>query len=362
MSDLSRWKLVLGALSDQDNTVKFNKEQQDVENLLEEIYGNHGKEGRGRSTRKIKNWLDGIRLNFPSEVVQIMQEDALERQGIKEMLLEPELLEKIEPSIELVASILQLQNLLPERTISTARALVFKLVTEIERKLTPSLQFAVQRAIKRHSKPTSPSNSNMDWKKTIYKNLKNYRPELNTIIPDRWFGYKKGYKLPQVFILVDTSESMIHSMIYAAIMGSVLAFMKTIKTHLIFFNTEVTDLTDAYLDPVDILFSVPCGGGTDIALALEYTRQQIKIPNQSLIFLISDLYEGGNRNDLIQICNQLVDQNSKLICLLSLSNDGKPDYDIQLAKTISGLNIPCFACPPEQFPELITNHLNAVQV
>lgn len=360
MRDLSRWKLVLGSDADPEEAIVLNKEQSEADDLLNAIYGTNKKPGFGRSSHKIRKWLDAIRLKFPSEIVQIMQEDALLRQNIQEMLLEPELLEKIEPSMELIASILQLQLLMPETSKSATRSLVQKLVREIEKKLKSKLQFAIQQAVRLHSKPGNPNHSTLDWKKTIYRNLKNYRPEINTIIPDKWYGYKKSQQLPQIILLVDKSESMIQSMIFAAVSGSILASLKSIQTHLIFFDTEVTDLTNKYKDPVEILFTVPCGGGTDIARAMQYTQQQIRNVKECIVFLISDLYEYGNKNDLFLCCNQIIRSGTKIISLLSLSDEGTPDYDLQVAKELTALNIPCFACPPEKFPELLPRYLNEI--
>ncbi len=356
MENLERWKLILGPSSDKAEPLKLEQKQEELDDLLNAIYGDKDKPGFGKSTNKIKKWLDGIRLNFPTEVVQIMQADALERQGVKEMLLEPELLGKVEPSVNLVATILQLQHLIPDKTKAVARSLVQRLVHEIEKKLKAKIQFAIQTATKLHSTPASPSSSNIDWKKTIYRNLKNYRPEIPAIIPNQWYGFKKGYKLPEIIILVDKSESMIQSMIYAAIISSILASLKSIRTQFIYFDTEITDLTDKYLDPVDIMFSVPCGGGTDIAQAMKYAYQRIQNQDQCLIFLISDLYEYGNKNELLGYCKKMKDMNVQIISLLSLNDEGTPDYDIQIAKSLSALEIPCFACSPDKFPELIAEY------
>jgi hypothetical protein len=358
VNTLERWKLILGPSADTAESVVLGKEDSQLDDLLNSIYGDQSKPGLGKSPNKIKRWLDGIRLQFSTEVVQIMQADALERQGVTEMLLEPELLEKIEPSVSLVASILQLQHLIPDKTKMVARTLVQKLVTEINKKLKPKIQFAIYAATRQHSKPIHASNSNIDWKKTIYRNLKNYRPEIRSIIPETWFGFKKGYKLPQIIILVDKSESMINSMIYAAIISTVLASIKSIQTHLIYFDTEITDLTNVYDDPVDILFAVPCGGGTDISLAMEYANQQIQNQDRCLIFLISDLYENGSRSELIRRCKKIKDRNVSLVCLLSLNDEGSPDYDQQLAQSLAVLDIPVFASSPDQFPELISKFLN----
>lgn len=59
-------------------------------------------------------------------------------------------------------------------------------------------------------------------------------PDIQAIIPDVWYGRKHGARLTEIVLLVDKSESMIQSAIYASIIGSVLASLNTIKTHLVF--------------------------------------------------------------------------------------------------------------------------------
>ncbi|MBK9109717.1 MAG: VWA domain-containing protein [Saprospiraceae bacterium] len=357
-NSLSRWKLVLGTEDEAPNNIELTQEYKDLEHLLQMVYGAKEGGGFGKSSLKIKKWLDGIRLNFPTEVVQIMQNDALERQGVKEMLLEPELLEKLEPSISMVATILQLQHLLPDRTKAAARQIVQHLVSEIEQKLKYKLIFAVQKAKVQLSKPIHPTTSVIDWNKTIHRNLKHYQNNLNSIIPVQWYGYKKATRIPEIFILVDISESMIESMVYTAIVASVLASIKTVETQLIFFNTEILDFTNKYDDPVQLLFSAACGGGTDIALAVRYAAQKMRNPSDCLLFMVSDLYEGGNKQDLILQLNGLLDRGVKIYSLLSLTDSGTPEYDQMLAKQIADLDIPCFACSPDQFPELLTEALS----
>lgn len=289
-----------------------------------------------------------------------MQADALERQGIREMLLEPELLEKIEPSVSLVSSILQVHHLLPNQTKEAARVLVEKLVRDIERRLKIPLYNASQKSRQARSKPAKPETSFIDWKKTIQKNLKHYQLPLQTIIPQNWYGHLKSCRLPEVYILVDKSESMVSSMIYASVIGSVLASLKSIHTHLIFFDTEVSDLSGMYDDPVDLLFAMACGGGTDISRAMLYVLQGMSHAKDCIVFLISDLYEGGNKDELISSCAYLKAQGASLFCLLNLSDAGEPDYDQGLALRLRSLDIPCFACAPDKFPELLAENLNKI--
>ncbi|MBK8956674.1 MAG: VWA domain-containing protein [Saprospiraceae bacterium] len=358
LNPLQRWKLVLGDDSEEPKNDEQEHEFKEVEQLLDAVYGGKGTSGFGKSPLKIKKWLDGIRLHFPSEVVQIMQQDALERQGVKEMLLEPELLEKIEPSVSMVANILQFQHLLPDKTRNVARKLVQQIVAEIEQKIKNKLIPAIQKAKVPVSKPLLPESGQIDWKKTIQRNLRHYNNEIKSIIPEQWYGYRKGNRLPEIFILVDTSESMVESMIYSAIISSVLASLKTIETHLIFFNTEVSDLSGKYDDPVNLLFSTACGGGTDIGLAMSYTAQKIRNPSDCLIFLVSDLFEGGSKDPLLKQIQWLLERGASMFCLLSLSDNGIPEYDMSLAHKLNSFRIPCFACSPDKFAELLTDALN----
>ncbi|MBK8243138.1 MAG: VWA domain-containing protein [Saprospiraceae bacterium] len=357
LSEDSRWRLVLGKTEDEDDAIELSSDDEAIDDLLSSLY-THGKTGGlGKSSHKIRKWMDGLRSYFPPGIVRIMQQDALERQGIKEMLLEPELLEQIEPDINMVATILQLQQLLPDKTKSVARTLVQKLVKELEKKLKPKLQFAVQSGLFSRSKPVHPTGSIIDWKKTIHRNIKNYQPDQLFIIPEVWYGYKQGYKINEIILLIDKSESMISSAIYASIIGSILASLKSVQTHIIFFDTAISDVTNQYHDPVDILFSVPMGGGTDIAYAMNYVHQKIKIPSKAILFLISDLDEGGSIKDLLSMTQLLLNQGLQIQCLLGLNDSGMAEYNHKVASEMANLKIPVFTCSPEEFPNLIAKEL-----
>src|SRR4249919_2452997 len=72
------------------------------------------------SQPRVTRWLGDIRELFPTPVVTVMQRDALDRLGLRRMLTEPELLETIEPDIELVGQLLTLSAALPDRARDTA--------------------------------------------------------------------------------------------------------------------------------------------------------------------------------------------------------------------------------------------------
>src|ERR687884_1032348 len=100
--------------------------------------GESGRErrgGLGASAPNVARWLGDIRTYFPSSVVRVMQQDALERLNLRQMLLQPEMLEAVEPDVHLVANLIALRGVMPEKTKETARIVVAKVVEELQRRL-----------------------------------------------------------------------------------------------------------------------------------------------------------------------------------------------------------------------------------
>jgi Mg-chelatase subunit ChlD len=284
----------------------------------------------------------------------MMQKDAFERLDLEEMLLEPELLESIEPDIHLVGTLLSLNKVMPAKTKETARTVIQKVVTELEKKLRNPMQVAIKGALSRSVRNRRPKHNEIDWNRTIRANLKHYQHEYKTIIPHNLIGYgRKGKALREIILLVDQSGSMASSVIYSSVFGAVMASLKSIKTQMIVFDTSVVDLTEYLTDPVELLFGTQLGGGTDINKALGYVQQQIRTPNDTILVLISDLYEGGKEREMLKKCMMLKESGVQFIVLLALSDEGKPMFDRSIASKLATMNIPSFACTPDKFPDLM---------
>ncbi len=89
------------------------------------------------------------------------------------------------------------------------------------------------------------------------------------------------------------------------------------------FDTEVVDLSEQCAeDPVDMLFGIQLGGGMDINKSIAYCEPFITEPKKTLFILVSDLYEGGNRTEMIQRLVDMHQAGVKTICLLALSDQG----------------------------------------
>ncbi len=352
---LKKWRLILGKKADPLQEIQLEGGQGKIDDTLEALYDSDRKAGLGSSSPNVNRWLGDIRSYFPTSVVQIMQKDALERLHLEKLLLEPQILESIEPDIHLVATILSLNKVMPNETKETARQVVQQLVKKIQQELNTLLIDAVQGSINKASRIRKKNPKSIDWHATIRLNLKNYQPELGAIIPDNFVGYqRKRTAFKHITLLVDQSGSMASSVVYAGILGATLASVPSIQTSLVVFDTNPVDLSPMLNDPVDLLFGTQLGGGTNISKALKFTTQLITNPADAILVLITDLHEGGNVNELLSQIHQLLLKDTQIIVLLALNDQGAPSYNRSLAGQLASLNIPVFACTPEKFPQLIS--------
>lgn len=352
----TRWKLVLGSNADTNNQLPLDVDYQGMDQVLTALYDEQAerKAGLGGSAPRVSRWLGDIRTYFPSEVVAVMQRDAMERLGLQRLLMEPEILRTVHADVHLVGTLMSLSRVMPQKVKHTAREVVLKVVKELEQKLANPLRQAVQGALSRAVRNTRPRYREIDWAATIRVNLKHYQPAQRTIIPEKLVGFgRRGQALKEIVLCVDQSGSMASSVVYAGVFGAVLASIKAVKTHMVVFDTSVVNLSDNLRDPVDLLFGVQLGGGTDINLALAYCQQLITRPTDTVLVLISDLYEGGNQQEMLKRAAALRAAGVTLVALLALSDDGAPSFDRHVAEQLAAFDIPSFACTPAKFPELM---------
>ena len=362
-----RWRLVLGGAAEPELGGLGSGDDAAMDRAMGGLYDSGedaatGKRsaGLGGSAPKVARWLGDIRTYFPSTVVEVMQRDAVERLNLTQLLLEPELLEAVEPDIHLVGTLLSLNKVMPETTKATARVVVERVVREIEQRIAAHTRAAVSGALNRAARVARPRPRDIDWDRTIRKNLAHYLPEYRTVVPERLIGYGRKAQAVRrdVVLAIDQSGSMAASVVYASVFGAVLASMRALKTSLVVFDTEVVDLTESLADPVDVLFGTQLGGGTDINRAIAYSQTLITRPADTLFVLVSDLYEGGIRHEMIRRVHAMKEAGVTVVVLLALSDEGAPAYDHENAAALAGLDIPAFACTPDRFPDLLATALD----
>jgi Mg-chelatase subunit ChlD len=359
-----RWKLALG---DEDPS---GLSEQDVRlgAALSALYGGTGKGrgGLGASSPRVARWLGDIREFFPISVVQVIQRDAFERLNLKALMLEPEFLATLEADVHLVADLIALRGAVPEKTRETARMVVRKVVDELLARLEHRTIQTLRGALNRSRRTRRPRHSDIDWPRTIRANLRHYQREAATIVPEMLVGYLRREKsradIDHVLLCVDQSGSMATSVVYSSIFAAVMASVPGISTQLICFDTAIVDLTEELADPVEVLFGVQLGGGTDINAALAYCERKIEYPAKTHLILITDLYEGGDALALLACIAGLKQSGVNVIVLLALSDDGHPSFHAQHAEQIASMDCPVFACTPDQFPALMATALTRQDV
>ncbi|HJO67431.1 MAG TPA: VWA domain-containing protein [Sphingomonas sanguinis] len=365
-----RWTLALG-VDDGEGTAPLSESDRRMGKALSALYGDgepekKGRGGLGQSAPRVAKWLGDIRDFFPAPVVQVIQKDAFERKGLRQMLLEPEFLATVEADVNLVADLVALRGVMPEKTRDTARAVIAKVVAELMARLEARTADAIRGALDRSRRTSRPRFADIDWARTIRANLAHYQPAHRTIVPERLIGFLRQQRrlvdLDEVILCVDQSGSMASSVVYASIFAAVMASLPVVATKLVCFDTAIVDLTEELADPVEVLFGIQLGGGTDIDQAVAYCEDRIERPGKAHLVLITDLYEGGDERALVDRLARLAVSGVNIVVLLALTDNGRPSYDPQLAAQVAALGIPVFACTPDQFPELMATALRREDV
>lgn len=371
---IQKWRLILGSESqnrfEQMGSEPFSQEEDLMDRALAAIYnrreaGGFGSSaqgaGNGPSNPQISKWLGEVRSLFDKELVTVIQGDAMSRCGLKQLLFEPELLENLEPDVNLAATILMLKEQIPKRSKESVRVFIRKIVEEINKLLEQDIRRAVTASLNKRKHSPVPAASALDYKRTISRSLKNYNRDLGTIVPEHFYFFDRTSTTAAnkwtVILDIDQSGSMGESVIYSSIVSCILASMSSLKTRIVAFDTNIVDLTEKSDDPVDLLFGFQLGGGTNIEKSIAYCEQFVENPAKTLFFLISDLEEGGNRAGMLRRLQEMKEAGVTVVCLLALAGGGKPYYDAQMAQKIASMSIPCFACNPQMLPQLLERAL-----
>lgn len=355
-SAVNRWRLILGGFS--KNRLNFSGQGEelnslyDMEGLLDFLY-NYGRGddvrtddrtgGLGDSQLQACEWITRVRKLFPKRTAEVLEKQAVEDFHMTELITDKKVLEQMKPDMNLLKSILQLKHLMKGDVVMTARLIAKKVVEELKEKIEEDIKKSFTGAIDRSTSSPVRSARNIDIKKTIRKNLKNYDRESETLIlQDIYFsGRMKKYNKKHIIIAVDESGSMLSSVIHSAVMAQIFSALPFAEVSLVIFDTNVVDLSKYADDPVSILMSVQLGGGTDIGKALSYCEQLISNPSDSCVIVVTDLFEGADTRVLLNTSKNLITSGAKLNFLTALDEEANPCYDKHLAQKL--VNIGAFA-------------------
>lgn len=372
MSDphhLARWRLVLGrAAESQGISCSGQAEAERIEQLVGFLFesgqgksegGRGGRQagersgGRGPSQLTVPDWVDAVSELFPHQSKEVMQKELVRRRGIAEIMEKPELLEKIEPNLELVKTLLTHRELLNPKTRILARKIIDQVVQELKRKMQVQVEQAITGAIRKDRHSPRKIYRNLDLKTTLRRNLHNFHADSGKLLVDQLYFYaaERKKKPWHVIVVVDQSGSMLESAIFSAVMASIFAELPAVKTSLVLFDTQIVDLSDQVGQPVDVLLSIQLGGGTDITQALLYASELIRQPQRTIIVLITDFYEGRPESELVAQTRIMADSGVRMIGLGALGYDARPSYNKTTAGKLRKVGMDILVCTPEKLAE-----------
>lgn len=360
MSRWEKWRLVLGPAAEPEIPLGASSARAMDEALSYAFEGGASLDpSRPYLPKDLPEWLARIREIFPKESVAFLQREALERRNLRALLSEPETLSTLERNLDLVKTLLAAKDLIPERAKEVARQIVREVAAEIRRKLEIEIRTSVVGALRRQRRSPLPIFRNIDWRRTIDRNLKHWIPERRIVIPERFHFRANEIRRREwtVILLVDQSASMAESVVYSSLFASILASLDVLRTHLVLFDTSIVDLTPHLADPVDLLFGARLGGGTDIARAVAYGASLVDTPARTIFVLVSDLHEGGDRDLLLRRLRAIAESGVKALCLPALTEEGRAAYDAEMAREIAELGVVLFAGTPTRLVQVMRNIL-----
>ncbi len=366
---LARWRLVLGKVAQAHGiSCADQAETERIEQLVGYLFegadepgqgkggGHSGSEraaGLGPSQLTLTHWVDAVNELFPHQSREVMQKELIRRRGLAELMEKPELLEKIEPNLELVKMLLTHRELLNPKTRVLARKIIDKVVNELKRKMQLQVEQAITGALRKDRHSPRRVFRNLDLKTTLRRNLQNFDSRSGKLLVDQlfFFAAERKKKPWHVIVVVDQSGSMLESAIFSAVMASIFAELPAVKTSLVLFDTEIVDLSDQVGQPVDVLLSIQLGGGTDITQALMYTNGLVRQPQRTIVVLITDFYEGRSESDLTAQARLMADCGIRLIGLGALGYDARPSYNKSTAGKLRKVGMDILVCTPEKLAE-----------
>ncbi len=362
-----RWRLVLGAGAEEccstmpgawcerDTVLGF---------LYDREYGpkrnvRTGPKGPGTldpSQLTVPDWINAVHELFPRKTVERIEKDALERYGLHEMVTNPELLRRAEPSQTLLRAVLRTKHLMNQEVLTLARNLVRQVVDQLVEKLARPVHAPFLGAVDRRRRSFLKAAKNFDAPTTVRRNLRHYDRETSRLyIHTPYFSSRVRSQVDrwQLILLVDESGSMLNSIIHSAVTASVFWGIPSLRTHLVLFDTEIVDVTEHCTDPVETLMKVQLGGGTDIGNALSYGATLVENPRRTIVVLITDFFEGAPQHRLLSVAKEMLASGVNLLGLAALDEEAYPAYDCDLAQRLVGLGAHVAAMTPGELAEWV---------
>ncbi|HEX9296145.1 MAG TPA: VWA domain-containing protein [Polyangiaceae bacterium] len=371
---LARWRLVLGRFAEERVPLQGNASLARMDQMLDYLYGREyarrgvragsgspgGGAGRGPSTLTVPDWIREVRGLFPADTCEVITRHALDRYGLRELVTDPETLQKLEPNYDLLKTLLTFRGLMTGPALELARKIIRQVVDDLRRRLSSDIRPVLWGRLDRTRRTRMRAAKNLDFRATVRANLQHWDVERKKLLArDLWFRSRVKRHLPwTIIIAVDCSGSMLDSVIHSAVMAGIFARLPAVRVKLLAFDTSVVDLSDTVDDPAELLMSVQLGGGTDIGGALAACASLVEQPTRTIVIVVTDFCEGGPPIRMLATIRKLRSEGVRVLGLAALDREAKPSYDRKIAEACADAGAEIGAFTPRHLAEWVAKVLS----
>ncbi len=290
-----------------------------------------------------------ISLEDIQQAVKSLEGDLIKRMALRELLQDDHLAARMQPSMGLVEQLLRDKANLSGNALKNAKRLIRQYVDELAEVLRLQVKQTPAGKIDR-SVPPKRVFRNLDLKRTIWKNLINWNEDEQRLYVDRlYFKHTARKRLPtRLIVVVDQSGSMVDAMVQCTILASIFAGLPDVDVHLIAFDTRVLDLTPWVSDPFEVLMRTQLGGGTQIRFALQQAAEKILDPRRTAVVLITDYYEGGSNQELLDTIKALKQSGVHYFSVGSVNSSGYFSVNEWFRTRLKDLGLPILTGSPKK--------------
>lgn len=343
-----------------------------MDRVLDYLYG---REYQGRGVRQegdsrqggsqesvftIPDWIREVRELFPADTAEIIQRHALDRYGMTELVTDAEVLAKLEPSYELLKTVLSFKGLMKGDVLEVARRVVRQVVEELRRRLAREVRQQLWGKLNKQRRSRLKVAKNLDFRRTIRANLKHYNRDRRALVLETLHFFSRvEHHLPwHIIMAVDCSGSMLDSVIYSAVMAGIFKGLPSLRVSLLAFDTGIVDLSDQIDDPTELLMSVQLGGGTNIGGALGHCETLVRYPSRTIVIVVTDFFEGSPPEIMLASIKRLRESGVRVLGLAALDRTAQPCYDRQMAERCVAAGAEVAALTPQRLAQWLSTVLS----
>ncbi|MEN0064869.1 MAG: VWA domain-containing protein [Myxococcota bacterium] len=270
--------------------------------------------------------------------LQGIEKRLIDRMQLREVLKDAKLAAKLTPSMALTEQLLRDKGHLEGPALANAKRLIQRYVDELGEILAREVESSVTGKLDT-DQPPKRTFSNLDLKRTLWRNLTNWDPESQRLYVDRLYYHRHAKRInkTELIVVVDQSGSMVPAMVNCAILASIFAGLPKVEGRIIAFDTRAIDLTPWVRDPFECLLRTQLGGGNDGLVAVPHVQGYVRDPRNTVVVWVSDFYD---THELMPVFTRWVRSGITFVPVGSVSSSGFFSVEPWFRRELKALGTP----------------------